>query len=285
MRILVTGVGGLLGPEVAAAAGARGHEPLGLARADLDVTDPLAVRAVVHGHEPDAVVHCAGFSAVDRAEQERAMSLRVNREGTAHLAEACASVGAVMAYVSTDYVFGGPRDRPWGPLDRPDPVNHYGRTKLEGEQAVEASGVEHVIARVSWLFGSARRTFVDLMLERAESGERLRLIDDQFSTPTWTRTAAAALVELLERGARGVFHVTDGGGAASRLDFAAEALRIRGLPRDVEGVPTGTFPEPAVRPPYTVLDVSATEAFLGRPMPGWRETLRRYLLAVQEVAP
>jgi len=277
VRVLVTGVGGLLGPDMVAAARARGHEALGLTRSDLDVTDALAVRAVVHGHEPDAVVQCAAYTAVDRAENEPAMALRVNRDGAAHVAEACASVGAVMVYTSTDYVFGGPRDRPWGSRERPDPVNHYGHTKLEGERAVAESGAEHLVARVSWLFGPARPTFVDAMLERAGAGERLRVVRDQFSTPTWTRTASATLVELLERGARGVFHVTDGGGAASRLDFATEALRIRGFPLDVEGVPAGTFPEPAARAPYTVLDVTATEAFLGRPMPGWRATLRRYL--------
>ena len=276
MRILVTGANGLLGPDVIAVAQARGHEALGLTREVMDVTDPLAVEAVIHAHEPDAVVQCAAFSFVDRAEMEQAMAMRVNRDGAAHVAAACRSVGAVLVYVSTDYVFGGPRDRPWGPGEPCAPVNHYGHTKLAGERAVAAAGVEHVIARVSWLFGAGRASFVDAMVAKAEAGEPLRLIRDQFSTPTWTRTASETLVELLERKARGRFHVTDGD-PASRLDFAAEALRIRGLEVPVEGVPTGTFTEAARRPPYTVLDVSSTEAFLGRPMPGWRETLRRYL--------
>jgi len=112
---------------------------------------------------------------------------------------------------------------------------------------------------------------------RAERGERLRLIADQYSTPTWSRTAARVLVELLEGGARGIFHVTSGGGPASRLDFAVAGLRARGLHVPVEGVLSGTFHEAARRPPYTVLDVAATEAFLGRALPGWREDLRRYL--------
>lgn len=278
MRILVTGAHGLLGPAVVAEARARGHEALGLTRDVLDVTDPRMVEAVVRGHEPDAVVQCAAYTAVDRAESEPAMALRVNRDGAAHVAAACRSVGAVMVYVSTDYVFGGPRDRPWGPGEVPAPVNHYGHTKLEGERAVALSEAEHLIARVSWLFGAARPSFVDAMVGKAEAGEALRLVQDQFSTPTWTLEAARTLLALLERGGRGVFHVTSGGGAASRLDFAAEALRIRGLDVPVEGVSTGTFPEPAQRPPYTVLDVAATEAFLGRPQLGWREALRRYLV-------
>jgi dTDP-4-dehydrorhamnose reductase len=277
VKVLVTGAGGLLGPDVVAVARGRGHHAVGLARTDLDVTDAEMARAVMRSQRPDAVVQCAAYTDVDGAESELEKAMRVNRDGAAHVAAACAAVGAVMVYVSTDYVFGGPRDRPWGPLEPTGPQNRYALTKLEGERAVAASGAEHVIARVSWLFGATRRTFVDAMLERARSGRRLRLVSDQFSTPTWTRTAAAALVELLERGGRGVFHVTDGGGGASRLDFAVEALRIAGLPDDVEAVPTGTFPEPARRPPYTVLDVSGTEAFLGRPMPGWRSTLRRYL--------
>jgi dTDP-4-dehydrorhamnose reductase len=277
MRILVTGVGGLLGPDVVAVARSRGHEAVGLERSELDVTDADAARAAVAFHRPHAVVQCAAYTNVDGAESAFETALRVNRDGAGNVARACAGSGAVMVYVSTDYVFGGPRDRPWRVDDPTGPMNQYGRTKLEGERAVAASAAEHVIARVSWLFGAARRTFVDAMLERACAGQRLRLVDDQFSTPTWTRTAAATLVELLERGGRGVFHVTDGGGAASRLDFALEALRIRGLPENVEAVPAGTFPEPARRPPYTVLDVSGTEAFLGRPLPGWRSTLRRYL--------
>jgi dTDP-4-dehydrorhamnose reductase len=277
MRILVTGANGLLGPDVVAVANARGHEAAGVGRSELDVADAAAARAALRAHRPDAVVQCAAYTNVDGAESEPEAAMRINRDGAARVAAACASEGAVMVYLSTDYVFGGPRERPWGAGEPTGPMNHYGLTKLEGERAVAASGAEHVIARVSWLFGAARRTFVDGMLERALSGQNLRLVSDQFSTPTWTRTAATTLIELLERGGRGVFHVTDGGGAASRLDFAAEALRIRGLPTEVEAVPTGTFPEPARRPPYTVLDVSATEAFLGRPLPGWRNTLRRYL--------
>lgn len=280
MRILITGARGLLGPEVAAEARERGHEPLALGRADLDVTDAMAVTGTLHAHEPDAVIHCAAFSQVDRAETERAMATRVNRDSAAYLAAACASVGAVMVYVSTDYVFGGPRDRPWGHGERCEPENHYGRTKLEGERAVAASEAEHLIARVSWLFGSARLSFVDAMVARARAGETLRLVHDQFSTPTWTRTASETLLDLLERGGRGVFHVTDGGGAASRLDQATEALRILGLEAPVEPVANHTFQQAARRPPYTVMDVSATERFLGRPMPGWRETLRRYLTGI-----
>ncbi|GMV08155.1 MAG: dTDP-4-dehydrorhamnose reductase [Gemmatimonadota bacterium] len=277
MRILVTGARGLLGADVLALAEARGHDALGLAREHLDVTDALAVEAVIRGHEPDAVVQCAAYTAVDRAEEEPALAMRVNRDGAAHVAAACRSVGAVLAYVSTDYVFGGRHAVPWGPGEHPEPANHYGRTKLAGERAVAASGADFVIARVSWLFGAARRSFVDAMVARAEAGHPLRLVDDQFSTPTWTRTAAATLVSFLEGGARGIYHVTSGGGAATRLDFAGEAVRIRGLDVPLEGVPTGTFPEPARRPPYTVLDVGTTEAFLGRPLPGWREDLRRYL--------
>lgn len=277
MRILVTGAGGLLGPAVLGEASGRGHEALGLARADMDVTDPMAVEGVVRAHEPDAVVHCAAFSQVDRAELERAMAMRVNRDGAAHLAAACRSVGAVLVYVSTDYVFGGPRDVPWGPGERARPENHYGQTKLEGERVVAASGAEHLVVRVSWLFGDARPSFVDAMVARAEAGEGLRLVDDQFSTPTWTRDASATILSLLEGGARGIYHVTSGGGAASRLDFASEALRILGLDVPVEPVHLASLREDARRPRYSVLDVGTTEGFLGRPLPGWRDSLRRYL--------
>lgn len=277
MRILVTGTGGLLAPDVVAVARTWGHDALGLTRRDLDVTDARAVEATVRAHAPDAVVHCAGYTNVDRAETEPALAMRVNRSGAAHMAAACASVGALLVYVSTDYVFGGVRSTPWRVDETPCPDNHYGLTKAEGERAVAASGARYLIARVSWLFGSARPSFVDAMLARAAAGETLRLVRDQYSTPTWTRSAALTLIELLEKNPRGIVHVTDGGGAASRLDFALAGIRIRGLDVPVEPVANGTFREPAVRPPYTVLDVSATEAILGRPMPGWRNTLERYL--------
>lgn len=277
MRILVTGMGGLLAPDVVSVARAWGHEPLGLTRRELDVTDARAVEATLRAHTPDVVVHCAAYTNVDRAETEPALAMRVNRTAAGHMAEACASVGAFMVLISTDYVFGGPRDTAWRADEATCPANHYGLTKAEGERAVAASGVPHLIARVSWLFGSARPSFVDAMVARAAAGESLRLVHDQFSTPTWSRSAALALVELLERGRQGVVHVTDGGGAASRLDFALAALRVQGLDVPIDAVPNGTFKEPAVRPPYTVLDVSATEAALGRPMPGWRNTLERYL--------
>jgi dTDP-4-dehydrorhamnose reductase len=277
MRIMVTGAGGLLGSDVSLVAAGSGHEVIALDRDGLDVTDPGAVDAVVRGAHPDAVVQCAAFTHVDRAEGEPAMAMRVNRDGAALMAAACRSVGAVMVYVSTDYVFGGPRDRPWSPREAAHPANHYGRSKLEGERAVADAGGEHVVARVSWLFGQGRPSFIDGMVARAQAGQALRLTDDQFSTPTWTAGAAATLVELLERGGRGVFHVTGGGEAVSRLDFVSEALRILDLDVPVEGVPTGTFPEPARRAPYTVLDVASTEAFLGHPLTGWREGLRRHL--------
>lgn len=277
MRILVTGVGGLLGPDVVAVAGARGHDALGLARRGLDVTDGGAVARTVRAHAPDAVVNCAAYTDVDGAEGDPETAMRVNRDGAAHLAEACAAAGAVLVHVSTDYVFGGPRATPWRSDEPVCPVNHYGLTKAAGEQAVRDVLARHVVARVSWLFGAARPTFVDAMLRRAGAGDTLRLVHDQFSTPTWSRSAALTLVELLERGAAGTFHVTDGGGGASRMDFALEAMRIRGVEAPVEGVPNGTFAEAAVRPPYTVLDVSGTERALGRALPGWRATLERYL--------
>jgi dTDP-4-dehydrorhamnose reductase len=276
MRVLVTGAHGLLGAAVTAEAASRGHEVVALGHGDLDVTDPEAVRRAVEAARPDAVVHCAAYTAVDRAEAGPDLARAVNAGGTRSVARAAADAGAMLVYVSTDYVFDGRKRTPYLPDDAPGPLSVYGRTKLEGEEAVREAGGESLIVRTSWLYG-AGNGFVPAILRRARAGERLRVVDDQRGRPTWAPHAAVAIVDLLEReGPPGTWHVA-GGGECTWLELAREAVSLQELGSEITAVSTAAYGAPAPRPAYSVLDLDATEVRLGRPMPHWREGLMQYL--------
>lgn len=276
MRILLTGGGGLLGSAAAHEARERGWDVVAPGRADLDVTDAHAVRHAVAEAAPDVVLHCAAYTAVDRAEVEAERAVEVNRGGTRAVADACAAVGALLAYPSTDYVFDGRKGEPYRPGDAPHPLSAYGRSKLAGEK--EARGApRHLVARTSWLYGGGGKNFVDTMLTLAERGGPLRVVDDQRGRPTWTRSLAAALLDLVERDAGGTLHVSDSGEATWR-ELAVEALRLAGMDDVVvEPVSTEAWGAPAPRPRVSVLDLSETERVLGRPLPHWKESLKRYV--------
>jgi dTDP-4-dehydrorhamnose reductase len=265
MKILVTGAEGLLGTTVVADAGKRGHDVSSRGRTSLDVTDSDAVRRAIEAAIPEVVIHCAAYTAVDRAESEPELADAVNRGGTENVARACAEARAALVYVSTDYVFDGRKRAPYLPQDDPHPLSVYGRTKLEGERAALAAG-EALIIRTSWLY-SASSGFVPAILRKARSREPLRVVDDQRGRPTWAPHAAAAILDLTEAAARGIWHVA-GAGECSWLELARAALRP---------VSTEEYSAPAPRPAYSSLDLTATEARLGRTMPHWREGLRQFV--------
>jgi dTDP-4-dehydrorhamnose reductase len=275
MKVLVTGAHGLLGASVSVAARTRGHEVVALGHGELDVTDAAAVREAIAAGGPDAVVHCAAYTAVDRAESEPELARVVNVAGTRHVAEAAAEAGAVLVYVSTDYVFDGRKRTPCLPTDEPGPLSVYGRTKLEGEQAVAEVGGEALTVRSSWMYGR-EKGFVPSILRRARAGEALRVVDDQRGRPTWVSHAAEALLDLLEDEARGIWHVADRG-ECTWHELAREVLALEGLAVRVEAVSSEEYGAPAARPAYSVLDLEATEARLGRRLPEWREGLRGFL--------
>jgi len=275
MRILVTGAAGLLGSEVVAEAEARRHTVRGLSHADLDVVDADAVRRALRGDRPDAVFHCAAYTAVDRAESEPERAMAVNRDGARNVARAATESGVKVVAVSTDYVFDGRKRTPYVPHDDVGPLSVYGRTKLEGERAALEAAPSALVVRTSWLYGG-ESGFVPAILRKAERGEALRVVDDQRGRPTWAADAASAMLDLLERGAQGIWHVA-GGGECTWLDLAREATRLRGLEVPVEATTTEAFGSPACRPAYSVLDLVATEALLERPMTHWRDALATYI--------
>ncbi len=279
MRILVTGAGGLLGNAVVRTAGERGYDVRAYARSALDVTLSGDVERRLRAEMPEIVVHCAGYTAVDRAEGEADLAMSVNRDGTRNVAMAAAQIGATVVYPSTDYVFNGRADTPYSPDDETSPLNAYGISKLAGEQVLAVSGCSWMVVRTSWLYGPGGWDFVDVVLEQGERRGGMTVVDDQVGCPTWTGNLAPGILELAEAGARGTYHVCDAG-QASWLELAHRVAQEAGL--DVELTATSTFAwgAPAQRPPYSVLDCSKAEAILGREMTPWCESLGAYLSEV-----
>ena len=277
MKILVTGAHGLLGSEFVSAGRSQGLDAVGLGRAEMDVLDGAHVLSCLAAGAPDWVVHCAAYTAVDRAEEEPEVAMRVNRDGARNVARAAAAAGARMVYVSTDYVFDGEQRVPYLPSDPVAPLSVYGRTKLAGEKAV-AEELSPLIARTGWLYGSAGPNFVTSMLRLADRGEPLRIVEDQCGRPTWARNVASVVLDLMRADVAGLWHVADGNDG-SWLDLAREAFRIRGI--ETSGVTTDEWGAAARRPAYSVLDLSGTEAAVGRSMTDWRPALREFLNGVE----
>lgn len=276
MKVLVTGAAGMLAHSLVPLLRARGHDVVALDRAALDVADRAAVHERISAERPDAVVQCAAYTAVDRAEEEEAEATRVNAAAARHVASACDLVGATFVYPSTDYVFAGTASVPYRPGDATDPVNAYGRSKLAGERAALASA-GGLVVRTSWLYGEGGSHFVDTILRLAGEGRPLRVVDDQWGRPTWTGALAEALASLMESGARGIFHATGGGEPVSWCGFAREVVALGSPGAEVVAVNSAEFPRPARRPAWSVLDCSATEERTGARLPHWRNSLDRYL--------
>ncbi len=282
IRVVVTGGEGQLGRALAREA-PEGWDLRVLPRSRLDVTDPEEVRAVLGSLRPQWVVNAAAYTRVDQAEAEPERAAAVNRDGARHVAEACAAVGARMVQVSTDYVFDGTKGSPYRPDDPPNPVNTYGRTKLEGERAVlDVLGDRACVLRTAWVYSVEGPSFLTTMLRLLPERDELRVVEDQIGTPTSAVSLARAVVRIVERGVAGVHHWTDAG-VASWYDFAvaiAEELHARGrLPRmpRIAPIPTSAYPTPARRPPYSVLDKTTTREALGLEPAHWRTMLRETL--------
>jgi dTDP-4-dehydrorhamnose reductase len=283
VKVLVTGAGGQLGAELRSTAPA-GRVLAAYSSADLDVTRPEEVRAVVQREHPALIIHAAAYTAVDAAEQEADRAAAVNTRGAAHVAEAARLIGARLIHISTDFVFDGRQGSPYHLTDPPHPLGVYGRTKLEGEREVaRVSSGSALILRTAWLYSTHGRNFVLTMLRLMRERDAVGVVSDQVGTPTWARGLAEAIWTAAERpGMRGVHHWTDAG-VASWYDFAVaiqeEALAVGLLERGITVRPlrTDEYPAPARRPCYSVLDKTATWAALGRPGRHWRENLRLML--------
>ena len=291
MRVFVTGVGGQLGHDVMNELAKRGHEGIGsdillaldngFAYYPLDITDAAAVEATLQQVKPDAVIHCAAWTAVDLAEdadkQEKVRA--INAGGTANIAAVCKSLGCKMMYISTDYVFNGQGETPWEP-DCKDyaPLNVYGQTKLEGELAVSGALEKFFIVRIAWVFGRNGNNFIKTMLNIGKKYDTLRVVNDQVGTPTYTFDLARLLVDMVESEKYGYYHATNEGGFISWYEFAREIFRQAGYATKVNPVTTAEYGlSKAARPFNSRLDKrKLTEAGF-QPLPTWQDALSRYL--------
>lgn len=285
-KVLVTGANGQLGRELVE------HAPpvelLALNRDALDITDANTTMERIAALSPDVVINAAAYTAVDRAEEEPERARRVNVDGAANLARACASLGSRLLHVSTDFVFDGGAGTPYRPEDATAPLGMYGKTKLEGEVAVREILPRALILRTGWVYSRFGGNFVRTMLRLMGERESLNVVCDQVGTPTWAAGLAGALWDFAARpDLGGTYHWSDAG-ACSWYDFAvaiAEEGRACGLlsrPVAVHPIPASDYPTPARRPAYSVLDKSATWSVLGRQGVHWREQLRRMLNDYQE---
>ena len=277
---LITGGGGMLAAALMARsvrAEADGRPPIALDRAALDVTDAEAVRAAFETHRPAIVHHCAAWTAVDAAETEPDAARAVNVDGTRNVIDAADRIGARVVHYSSDYVFGpGVEVGVPIPVDAPRaPVSVYGRTKAEAEVAVLDSAGRHLVIRTSWLFGPGGRNFVDTMVALADRDE-IRVVADQTGSPTWTRDLADAALTLGAGDASGVVHVSNAG-AVTWHAFALRIFERLGRGPRVTPVTTAEYGAPAPRPAWSVLDLGAAEAALGREMRPWTEALDAHL--------
>lgn len=277
-HMLVTGVYGQLGRALERVATERGFGVTGHDLDTLDICDPTAVHEVVGRSQPDVVVNCAAYTAVDDCETDEATALAVNGTAVANLAFACNSVGARLIHISTDYVFAGDGDRPYRESDPVAPAGAYGRTKLEGERMARRAE-RHVIVRTAWLYGHGGGNFVEAIRRQIDGGATsLRVVADQIGSPTYCDDLATALLDLVASGASGVVHGTNGG-ATSWHGFAVEIARLLGSEIPVAPVTTAEFPRPAPRPAYSVLDDSRMKTLIGSALPPWQDALARYLAA------
>lgn len=304
MKILVTGVAGQLGHDVMNELAARGHEGVGsdlapaysgiadgsavtkAAYVPMDITNAAQVREVISAVHPDAVIHCAAWTAVDAAEdadkQDKVQAINV--QGTANIAAVCRELDCKMMYISTDYVFNGQGETPWDP-DCKDyqPLNVYGQSKLGGELAVSGALEKYFIVRIAWVFGLNGSNFIKTMLKLSETHDTLRVVCDQIGTPTYTYDLARLLVDMIESEKYGYYHATNEGGYISWYDFACEIFRQAGRATKVQPVTTAEYGvSKAARPFNSRLDKSKLAANGFTPLPDWKDALARYLKEIAE---
>ena len=283
MKVLVTGVKGQLGYDVVNELTKRGIEAVGVDIQDMDITDAASVEKVIGEVAPDAVIHCAAYTAVDAAEDNVELCRRVNADGTQNIANVCKKLDCKMIYISTDYVFDGEGTRAWEPDDERHPLNVYGQTKYEGELAVQNTLEKYFIVRISWVFGVNGKNFIKTMLNVGKTHDTVRVVNDQIGTPTYTYDLARLLVDMNETEKYGYYHATNEGGYISWYDFTKEIYRQAGYKTEVLPVTTAEYGlSKAARPFNSRLDKSKLVEAGFTPLPTWQDALSRYLKEIEQ---
>lgn len=280
MKVLVTGVKGQLGYDVCEELARREIPYVGTDAADSDITDTGAVEGLFRREKPDAVIHCAAYTAVDKAEENEALAYAVNRDGTENIARACKTIGAKLAYISTDYVFPGVGERFYETGDETGPLNVYGTAKLGGELAVRRLLERYFIVRISWVFGKNGNNFVRTMLKLAETKSELNVVCDQVGSPTYTADLAPLLCDMIMTDKYGIYHATNEG-VCSWAEFAREIFRLAGRQVTVHDVPTSEYPTRAARPLNSRLNKSSLDRAGFERLPPWQNALERYVKEIE----
>ena len=284
MKILVTGIRGQLGWDVMKVLKARNIEAVGVNSDDMDITDRESVDRVFAREMPDAVIHCAAWTAVDAAEDEEAACRAVNVDGTAHIAEACRRTGAVMMYFSTDYVFNGEGETPWKPDDPTGPASVYGQSKLDGENAVRRILPDrHFIIRLQWVYGINGKNFVKTMLRLSETHSRLTVVCDQIGGPSYTPDLARLACDMIVTDRFGTYHAANTG-FCSWYEFAKAIFAEAGKEVEVVPVSSDQYPAKAKRPHNSRLDTSKLTENGFDQLPSWQDALHRFILELNAQA-
>ena len=281
MKVLVTGVKGQMGFDVVKELKKRGYDAVGVDINEMDITDAEKVTEVITDVNPDVVVHCAAWTAVDAAEDEENIPKvrAINVSGTQNIADVCKNINCKMIYISTDYVFNGLGTEPWQADCRDyDPLCVYGQTKLEGELAVSQTLDKYFIVRIAWVFGKNGNNFIKTMLNVGKKFHTVRVVNDQIGTPTYTYYLARLLVDMAETDKYGYYHVTNEGGYISWYDFTCEIFKQVGYDTEVVPVTTEEYGlSKAARPFNSRLDKSKLTENGFKPLPVWQDALERYL--------
>lgn len=276
MKILVTGVKGQLGHDVVEECQKRGIEAIGVDVDEMDITDASKVEEVIKESNVDAVVHCAAWTAVDKAEDEVALCTKVNVEGTYNIAKVCKELDIKMMYFSTDYVFDGQGDQEWKEYDERHPLNVYGQTKCEGEIAVQKLLEKYFIVRIAWVFGVNGNNFIKTMLRLGKERGAVSVVNDQIGSPTYTYDLAKLVVDMIQTDKYGIYHATNEG-LCSWYEFACEIFKQAGLDVEVTPVDSNAFPAKAKRPSNSRMSKAELDKNGFNRLPSWQDALQRYL--------
>lgn len=289
MKVIVTGAKGQLGYDVVNELTKRGYEAIGVDIDELDIANQPMVENTIKEILPDAVIHCAAWTAVDAAEdaENQAKVTAVNVAGTEYIAKACREIDCKMIYISTDYVFNGQGDRPWEPDDVRQPLSVYGQTKYEGELAVERCLEKFFIVRIAWVFGVNGKNFVKTMLNLGKTRDSLSVVNDQVGTPTYTYDLSRLLVDMVASDKYGRYHATNEGGYISWYDFTCEIMQQASLINPVydkvkvRPCSSDAYPAKAKRPYNSRMNKQKLTDNGFEPLPSWQDALSRYLKEVE----
>lgn len=276
MKVLVTGANGQLGYDVVKELQKQNIECCGATRQDFDIVDFEDTEKFIRNYMPDAVIHCAAYTAVDKAEDEQGLCYLVNASATESIAEICRKINAKMLYISTDYVFDGTKDGFYEVDDKPNPINVYGKTKLLGEQAVQKILDKYFIVRISWVFGEHGNNFVKTMLRLGKERKEINVVADQYGSPTYTADLAPLLVEMVKTDKYGIYHVTNEG-VCTWAEFAEEIFKIAKLDVKVNHITTEEYPTRARRPMNSKMSKKSLSINGFRVLTNWKSAVKKYI--------